>query len=127
MSKFASVYFRQGRTRLDYAERCKPPGSVSTLRNVFVNIHPTHEARAASSSCRGKSLYININASSACTTYSCPLHSAGSPHRRKHESSTEFTAPTVNTNNLFAISVSRLSIFPFCATVSYVASPTSFG
>lgn len=56
------------------------------------------------------------------------LYSAGSPHRRKHESSTrEFTAPTVNTNNLFAISAPRLSIFPFCATVSYVASPISFG
>lgn len=63
--------------------------------NVFVNIHPTHEARAASSSsCRCKSLYININASSACTTYSCPLHSQLVLRiAESAESSTEFTAP----------------------------------
>lgn len=108
-SKFASVYFLRKEERGWTMER------FSTLRNVFVNIHPTHEAAraASSSSCRSKSLCININASSACTTYSRPPYSAGSPRRRKHESSTEFTAaPTrwTRTSSQYLRSVSPFSL-----------------
>lgn len=118
-SKFASVYFRQGRrTRLDYAGLGIDAAPFLHRENVFVNIHPTHEARAASSSsCRCKSLYININASSACTTYSCPLHSQLVLRiAESAESSTEFTAPqpwTTSSQYLCPVSPFSLSARPF--------------
>lgn len=126
-SKFASVYFRQGRTRLDYGAMRRSLGPYIEKRICKHTSYP----RGSSSQPRRR---VAVN---PCTLilmrlrhvrHTRALYSAGSPHRRKHKSSTrEFTAPTVNTNNLFAISASRLSIFPFCATVSYVASPISFG
>ena len=51
-----------------------------------------------------------------------PTLSAGSPHRRKRR---EFNRVygTATVNNLLAISVSRLSIFPFRATVPSASPP----
>lgn len=68
----------------------KPSGGA-TLRNVFVNIHPTHEARAARVAVNpGTLILMRLRH----VQHTRALYSAGSPHRRKHESSTEFTAPS---------------------------------
>lgn len=113
-----------------------PGAGFSTLRNVFVNVHPTHEAAraASSSSCRTKSLCININASSACTTYSCPPLSWFSASQKAREFDRVYGGTNPVNTNLLAISVLRLSVFPFCASVSCVTlpspllpSPPSFG
>lgn len=69
----------------------KPSGGA-TLRNVFVNIHPTHEARAARVAVNpGTLILMRLRH----VQHTRAFYSAGSPHRRKHESSTEFTAPTM--------------------------------
>ncbi|CAK9816451.1 hypothetical protein ANTPLA_LOCUS8971 [Anthophora plagiata] len=64
----------------------------TTLRNVFVNIHPTHEARAARVAVNpGTLILMRLRH----VQHTRALYSAGSPRRRKHESSTEFTTPSV--------------------------------
>ena len=53
----------------------------ATLRNVFVNIHPTHEARAARVAVNpGTLILMRLRH----VQHTRALYSAGSPRRRKH-------------------------------------------
>lgn len=84
-SKFTSVYFRQGRTRLDYGAMRRSLGPYIEKRICKHTSYP----RGSSSQPRRR---VAVN---PCTLilmrlrhvrHTRALYSAGSPHRRKHES-----------------------------------------